>query len=437
MTPRVPHAAALAFVLQIACVREGEYRCTSSDQCELAEPGTCEPGDLARSPGDDNPGACSFPDEECDSGRRYGELSGERSEECVACGALWQPCCRSTPCESGTTCGGGLLCSCVRQLATGSEHSCALAADGSVWCWGGNDYGQLGDGTRESPRAIPQQVVDLPPARFLVAGVFHSCAIDESGAVWCWGQNSGGLVSSEFFQTTPARGLLAIPAAHLAAGQFRTCAVGEDGSIWCWGGIDGPTPTQITGFPGPAVEVALAGDTACARLEDGSLWCWGRSDSGQAGTGNNLNPSVPTRNELSPVATDLSMGFDHGCAVVVDGSVWCWGSVPWLNPDGPVFSPEKTSLADAVEVIAGGAAGEASFDCARLVDGSIACFEDGGSVSFLEIDSPAQTFAASNIHGCLSARGGISCWGVNDNGQLGNDDLVSQAQPVPSLFTCP
>ena len=191
------------------------------------------------------------------------------------------------------------LTSGTRSIAVGYEHTCAVTSGGEVQCWGDNVYGQLGDGTTLE-RVIPVDVVDLPVgARAVGAGVGHTCVLTDAGAVKCWGWNELGQLGdgTRTDRRTPTdvvgltSGVLAI-----AIGGNHSCALTDVGAVKCWGanedGQVGDTTTTDRSSPGTVsglesgVRALDAGLTSsCAVTTDGSVLCWGSNKWGQLGTG--------------------------------------------------------------------------------------------------------------------------------------------------------
>ncbi len=236
----------------------------------------------------------------------------------------------------------------VTTLAAGAFHTCALAADGSVWCWGANTRGQLGREPSETPGA-PAPVDGLEDVRAITAGFLHTCAVTGEGAVWCWGDADDGrlgLATDLEMEARPVRveGLPG-PAAAVAAGVTHTCALLADGSVACWGGNrfgelgDGttasrPDPALVDGLPGKAEELAVGDHFSCVRATNGAVACWGWNDAGQLGLGSYDGPDEPDGFSASLAAmqvqglpgpaTAVAAGAGHACAVV-GGATWCWG----------------------------------------------------------------------------------------------------------------
>jgi alpha-tubulin suppressor-like RCC1 family protein len=191
----------------------------------------------------------------------------------------------------------------VTALAAGANHTCALLATGTVQCWGENAFGQLGDGTSgqlgdgtsEKFRTTPVEVVGLRGATALAAGRHHTCAVLETGTVVCWGGNAFGQLGdgTTTNRATPTEvvGLRGVTA--LAAGAMHTCALLETGTVQCWGmnlsrqlgdgtATNRATPTEVVGLRGVTVLAAGAMHT-CALLETGTVQCWGNNAFGQLG----------------------------------------------------------------------------------------------------------------------------------------------------------
>jgi len=186
------------------------------------------------------------------------------------------------------------------------------------------------------------------------AGGFHACGIKRDGRLFCWGMNGSGElgVGDNEDRTTPVQsgcvdGECFDDWVAVAAGDFHTCAIRDSGELYCWGGglngqlgigatmeRDSSRPLRVDAPPGRYRAVAGGSSHTCAIAEDETLWCWGRNDQGQLGTGDLERRSVPTR--IRTPGGDgwigLALGREHTCAVRADETLWCWG---W-NEDGQV-----------------------------------------------------------------------------------------------------
>jgi len=347
------------------------------------------------------------------------------------------------------------LCGDVVQVAAGLLHACALKVDGTLWCWGANGSGQLGDGTLDD-RAAPVPVTALGSDVVQVAvGSSYTCARKGDGGVWCWGKNGNGQFgngSTTNASTPTPVAALGPTAVEVAAGSMQTCARKADGTLWCWGfgnygdgsGWTGHlVPTQITALGSDVAGISLGQSHFCARKTDGSLWCWGWNAAGQLGDGSLIDRSIPVEiTALGHAVASVSAGSQVTCALKTDGTLWCWG---WRN-GGQTPTQMARLGADAVEVSVGGEQA-----CARKADGTLWCWganTEGqlgdGSTRYQE--SPVQVAAASGFlrvaagfdFTCAIQVGArLSCWGSNQLGQLGAGQSSVQAVPtvVRSLGT--
>ncbi len=183
------------------------------------------------------------------------------------------------------------------RIAAGDRHTCAIALNDTIWCWGDNTYNQLGSSLFvDEFSLIPVQTTALPGSRIakrIVAGTNHTCVLATDGTVWCWGYNGFG-------------------------------------SIGVVGGTQ-PVAVQVT-LGATATMIAAGGFTTCAVLSDNSLKCWGLNSKGQLGNGTSGSIGVtdPVYTSLVPASftvAHIEIGATHSCAVSaasVIGAVWCW-----------------------------------------------------------------------------------------------------------------
>ena len=189
----------------------------------------------------------------------------------------------------------------ISVVAPASVHACGLAG-GAVKCWGRNHLGQLGDGSLMNS-VTPVEVSGLAQsASFIVeTNGAHSCAVAGDGSPVCWGNNDYGMFGNGDTQNVASLPQLTIglpgPVVALSAGYRHTCAIVESGAVWCWGsggsgqlGIgtsdDHFAPVEVVDLPAPAVAIAAGWSFTCARTIDDALYCWGNNSHGQLGTGN-------------------------------------------------------------------------------------------------------------------------------------------------------
>ncbi len=295
----------------------------------------------------------------------------------------------------------------VTAIALGGSHTLALRQDGTLWAWGYNGYGQLGDGTTTSNgRVYPGTVPGLSDVTAMAGGSGHTVALRQDGTVWAWGRNDYGQLGdgTDTQRLSPVNvpGLSGVTS--LAAGLVHTVALRQDGTVWAWGhnGFgqlgDGTTtrrtsPAQVPGLSGVTAIAAWNGH-ALALRQDGTLWAWGRNDYGQIGDGTKTNRLSPTQVPGLSGVTTMAAGHSHTVALRQDGTVWAWGD----NGFG------------------------------QLGDGTL-----------IEHLSPMQvpglsgvTTLASGSHYVLALRqdGTLWAWGDNGFGQLGDGTGTQRLSPV-------
>ncbi|HVV88807.1 MAG TPA: hypothetical protein VHE35_37445, partial [Kofleriaceae bacterium] len=270
------------------------------------------------------------------------------------------------------------------QLAAGANHVCARMSDDTLRCWGGNDWGQLGNGTVELTKDVvtpalagvvevsagygftcarlrdhtvrcfgtddegelgvasptepdanhaiptPTAVPGLTDAVQLSSTTKHSCAVRRDGTVACWGDDRYGELGGAHRSTGP--GIVQVAGldgvTQVAAGDF-TCARRVDGTAWCWGTNMTPAARPVAGLSAVA-ELAMGELFGCARDDRGDVTCWGAGDSGQLGHADG-EPQAPVAGLHG--ASALALGSDDACAIA-GGKVQCWGA-DWVNPDFP------------------------------------------------------------------------------------------------------
>ena len=297
-------------------------------------------------------------------------------------------------------------------LVAGEVHTCGLATDGTAYCWGQNGQGKLGDGTNGPGRTAPVAVSGGRTYTALVAGRAHTCGLATGGTAYCWGGNDHGQLgdgTSGTDRLVPVAVSGGWTYTALAAGSFHTCGLATGGTAYCWGfnsngqlgdGTSGSTanwtsadrlvPVAVSGGRTYASLVA-GGSHTCGLATGGTAYCWGWNGHGQLGEGTNGNGSS-SADRKAPVSVSggrtyavLAAGEAHTCGVATGGTAYCWG---W-NANGQLG--DGTSGTDRAAPVA-------------MIGGRT-----------------YTAMAAGNRHTCGVATGGTAyCWGWNVNGQLGD-----------------
>lgn len=335
------------------------------------------------------------------------------------------------------------------RISCGGFHTIVLKSTGTVWAWGLNWDGELGDGSTTS-KNTPVQVKELSDIIAVTSGFYHSAALKSDGTVWVWGDNSYGQLGdgTKTNKTTPFKvsgvdGVIAI-----AAGYYHTIALKEDGTVWAWGNntygqlgddttIDKNKPTKITAIK-DIVAIASGYYHTIALRSDGAVWTWGNNIYGQLGNGNNNNYDVPiyvkTLSGRNVIAT--AGGLWHTVAMKLDGTVWTYGNNFYgqlgdktnFDSNIPVLVGSQTTSLSTVnekgEDICG-LAMTAAFP--QIPVKSASADTEGNQSTFRNIIAIA---AGGNHTVCIRSDGSVWTFGSNFNGQLGNDSKTDSNTPV-------
>ncbi|WP_394821337.1 RCC1 domain-containing protein [Pendulispora albinea] len=314
------------------------------------------------------------------------------------------------------------------DIAVGGAHACAVMKEGFLRCWGRNDLGQLGDGTRAN-RLRPVRLESPTRVTQVAAGGSTTCATLEDGAaITCWGELAGDTASLH-------------DVAEIAIGPHQACARSKAGKVACWGAGRAPVPVDDLD---EVHSIAVGGEHVCAILkEDGSVRCWGKNDLGQLGDGTTMDRPKPVAVSGVRGAIQIATGAAHTCITTLDRTASCWGSNRYgqlgdgTRTDRP--SPVPVDRLDAVRAVALGD----GHTCARLYDGTLRCWgqndsgqQNDGTHTDREVPGmisglfDVQQLALGNGTVCARlADGAVRCWGRNEYGQAG--DGTHEERPVP------
>jgi len=223
-------------------------------------------------------------------------------------------------------------------LAAGAEtNSAAIGTDGSLWAWGHNNYGQLGDGTRTS-KSSPVQIGALTNWSNVVVGTHNCLALKTDGTMWGWGYNASGnlgLGNTTNYSSPKQVGSLTNWAKIANGGYARTFALKTDGTIWTWGfgnnGANGlgnttaySSPKQIGALTN-WLKVVASFYCSHAIKTDGTLWAWGYNAFGQQGNGSATNNSSPVQIGALTDWYDVAPAYQHTAAVRTNGALYAYG----------------------------------------------------------------------------------------------------------------
>jgi alpha-tubulin suppressor-like RCC1 family protein len=338
----------------------------------------------------------------------------------------------------------------VMISANNSFTTCALSKSGGVKCWGFNYFGQLGDGTTIN-RTTPVDVVGLASdVTSISVNYSHSCVLTSSGGVKCWGDNSYGQLGdgTTTNSTSPVNVVgLKSGVAAISTGYRYTCALIESGGMKCWGSNgsgqlgDGTTnnrttPVDVIGLTSGVAAISAGSFSNCALTSSGGVKCWGNNDFGQLGDGTTISRLIPVNViDLAKGVAAISAGYRHTCALTSFGGVKCWGS-NGFGELGNVTEADSTIPIDVTGLASGVAVISASgryHTCALTSSGGVKCWglnSDGqlgdgtntlsnNPVDVVGMSSGVFAISVGAYHTCALANSGLKCWGNNQGGQLG------------------
>lgn len=383
-----------------------------------------------------------------------------------------------------------------RSVTSGPSNTCGLRHDRTTFCWGANQYGELGNPTNNGTTAgvIVPQKLPVPVAgqwwRALTFGEGHVCGLLSNNSGWCWGLNNAGQLGTSTNVGTndpnPAPLPLIAPGGRtwlsLSAGSDFTCGLTTDRALWCWGsnkygglGVAtnngssnaNPAPIQVPS-PAPGTttwrQVDASRAHTCGTLTTGGLWCWGYALDGRLGP--NVTPADTTHlpAEVDTPTTNwttTATGSLWSCGLTSTSRLRCWGnnrfgSLGTATNAGtdtphptPIAAPAPANGTVSALRVGGG------FTCATLTDTTSWCWGSNqygtlatvaGSGSTTPMPDPVKLprnyrgLSAGASHACgLTSKHTLECWGSNVSGQLGRADNVNMlvANPTPKAVPVP
>ena len=348
----------------------------------------------------------------------------------------------------------------VMQVAAGEYHSLTLMSDGTVWTWGYNNYGQLGDGTT-TRRSSPVQVAGLTDVTQISAGYYHNMALKADGTAWAWGYNGKGQLGDGTLtgRSSPVqvKGLTNI--SQIAAGDSHSLAIKTDGSVWAWGSNgygqlgDGTytacrSPIQLMGLTGMTMtRIAARYYHSLALNADGTVWAWGNNAYGQLGDGTTTNRNHPGQVTGLTNVVRIAVGDTHNLAVKADGTIWAWGRNYYgqlgdgttTNRNSPV---QLAGLTDATQIAAA-----YTHSLAVKTDGTVWAWgrnnygqlgdgittDRGNPMQVIGLTSVSQVVAGYTHNLAVKADGTLLVWGTNAYGQFGDGTAIYRCSPVQMI----
>jgi alpha-tubulin suppressor-like RCC1 family protein len=310
----------------------------------------------------------------------------------------------------------------VMELSLGDFHTLALKTDSTVWGWGHNGYGQLGDSSN-TDRYTPVAVKGLGGGvKRLGAGFYHSFALKSDGTLWAWGNNGYGQLgdSTTTSRTKPVQvKVLTSGVVDVTGGWYHSLALKEDGTVWAWGrndygqlGVPGSysvIPMRV-GSVNQVVAIAAGQNHSLALKADGTVWAWGYNGYGQLGdnTSSNRASAVQVQGLTDVVA--IGAGYNHSVALKRDGTMWAWG----VNNYGQLGDSTTTTRYTPVQVkllssMVQFSAGKGNNTVALKSDGTLWAFGHN-AYGQLGIETTASSLFPVVVHRFDADKDGLEDW---------------------------
>ena len=286
----------------------------------------------------------------------------------------------------------------VKYVALGYYHSATITKDGSLYMWGENNYGQLGDGSTHTDRYTPIKIMDNVASVSL--GNSYSAAITKDGSLYMWGYNDyGQLGNGTLSSYNPNPVKIMDNVASVSLGNSHSAAITKDGSLYMWGKNDDGqlgdgTSSLFRSKPVKIMDnvasVSLGGNHSAAITKDSNLYMWGKNDYGQLGDGTTDNKTRPHR--VASNVQSVKLGYSHTTVISKDGGLYTWG----YNYYGQLGNGTTTNSNNPIKIM------NDAVDCAGGGNHTIALKKDGT----------------------------VYTWGRNSYGQLGNGTTTDSSSPV-------
>lgn len=354
---------------------------------------------------------------------------------------------------------------CIKAIAAGGEHNIALKEDGTVWTWGNNRDGELGNYDGYDPHKvyqnlkspIPKKVKGIDNVKEVDAGRFHTVVVKNDGTVWSWGWNQHGQLGEgdESESCTPAEVSGVKDIIGIAAGEYHTVAIKNDGTIYSWGlnrdGQLGINSLEMTSKK-PQIVIGMSNTKAIgageshtiALKQDGSMFAWGDNEVGQIGDGTISNKRTPVQVENLKSIMSISAGGAHSTALDSEGKLWTWGwndSGQLLSNELPMNSFPKVVLDnnDIKKVYSGASETNILYKDGTLqIWGNNYYFRNFNNIfesrmnpfNVKELKDVVDIACGSRHSLALRKDGTVWAWGQNFDDELGMDIKIATSLPV-------
>lgn len=352
---------------------------------------------------------------------------------------------------------------CWQSVSAGGLHTIAIKTDGTLWAWGINVNGQLGDNTIVFDINTPIQIGTATNWQSVSAGLNYTVAIKTDGTLWAWGYNNYGELGDGTIisKNTPTQIGIATNWKTIVAGEYHTVGIKTNGTLWAWGNnktgalgdgtmIDKTTPTQI-GVATNWQSISIGNGFTVGIKTNGTLWSWGYNTNGQLGDGTIINKNTPTQIGVATNWKSIDAGQRHVVAVKTDGTLWAWG----INFEGQLgdgttverHSPIKIGIATNWQSVSAGDL----HSVAIKTDGVLWAWGYNGSGQLGQdllthnyyfpqtlLNPVANNLfitAGAQHNGVIKVDGTLWAWGYNQDGQIGDGTTVTNVI-VPTQIGC-
>jgi alpha-tubulin suppressor-like RCC1 family protein len=354
-----------------------------------------------------------------------------------------------------------------RSVSAGGFHNCGIRTtngrDGHLWCWGWNDDGQLGTGDLYQGMT-PREIGYGTDWRSVAAGPFHTCGINGPGVLHCWGDDREGQLGNaeQGARRTPTEIAAGVRNwTKVTAGAFHTCGLRSTGALFCWGSDtvgqvgDGPG-----GPPSRLVPVRVRGSYrsvdaglyhTCAVRTNGRLACWGDDSFGQLGNGAQRGTTPVPVDVAGPGRswTQVAAGDQHTCGLAANRRIFCWGDDEnGQLGNGPTSSATKqTPIGVASSDRFSGVTAGMAHSCGYVAQVGLSCWgadhngQVGNNADLVQASEPdgvvisgrVARVSAGGVHTCaVNVAGALFCWGDNSRAQLAQDPDLVRGLPEPA-----